>query len=170
MVDHIVHYGVANMPGAVGRTSTYSLTNATLPFALELADLGYKEACAKNPGLAAGINIGLNLLWIPRFGILGAAWATLVSEIALLAVSQCYVWKNLGNTFRVGRWLRIATANAFVYAILFEAGAELSLAVRLPAAALAYVTCLLAFRVVVPRDLARWIQLGRVVAVGESQG
>jgi O-antigen/teichoic acid export membrane protein len=123
-----------------------------------------------NAALAAGINIGLNLLWIPRFGILGAAWATLVSEIALLAVSQCYVWKNLGNTFRVGRWLRIATANAFVYAILFEAGAELSLAIRLPAAALGYVTCLLAFGVVVPRDLARWIQLRRVVAVGESQG
>ena len=57
IVDHIVHYGVANMPGAVGRTSTYSLTNATLPFALELADRGYKEACSKNAGLAAGINI-----------------------------------------------------------------------------------------------------------------
>ena len=57
IVDHIVHYGVTNMPGAVGRTSTFSLTNATLPFALALADLGYKEACSKNAGLAAGINI-----------------------------------------------------------------------------------------------------------------
>lgn len=57
IVDHIVHYGVTNMPGAVGRTSTFSLTNATLPFALELADLGYDEACSKNAGLAAGINI-----------------------------------------------------------------------------------------------------------------
>ncbi|MEK7756528.1 MAG: alanine dehydrogenase [Planctomycetota bacterium] len=57
IVDHIVHYGVTNMPGAVGRTSTFSLTNATLPYALKLADLGYGRACKENPGLAAGINI-----------------------------------------------------------------------------------------------------------------
>ena len=57
IVENIVHYGVANMPGAVGRTSTFSLTNATLPYALKLADLGYVRACIENPGLAAGINI-----------------------------------------------------------------------------------------------------------------
>lgn len=57
IVDHIVHYGVANMPGAVGRTSTYALTNATLPFAIKLADLGYRKACQGNSGLVAGINI-----------------------------------------------------------------------------------------------------------------
>lgn len=57
IVDHVVHYGVTNMPGAVGRTSTFSLTNATLPYALKLADLGYKQACKENPGLAAGINV-----------------------------------------------------------------------------------------------------------------
>ena len=57
IVDHIVHYGVANMPGAVGRTSTFALTNATLPYALKLADLGYKDACKKDPGLAEGINV-----------------------------------------------------------------------------------------------------------------
>ena len=57
VVDHIVHYGVTNMPGAVGRTSTYALTNATLPYAIKLADLGYEAACREDPGLAAGINI-----------------------------------------------------------------------------------------------------------------
>jgi len=57
IVDGIVHYGVANMPGAVGRTSTFALTNATLPYALKLADMGYQKACASDPGLAAGINI-----------------------------------------------------------------------------------------------------------------
>jgi len=57
IVDGIVHYGVANMPGAVGRTSTFALTNATLPYALKLADMGYQDACADDPGLAAGINI-----------------------------------------------------------------------------------------------------------------
>ena len=56
IIDGIVHYGVANMPGAVGRTSTYALTNATLPYAIKLADMGYKEACSQDPGLADGIN------------------------------------------------------------------------------------------------------------------
>jgi alanine dehydrogenase len=57
IVDHVVHYGVANMPGAVGRTSTFALTNATLPHALKLADLGYQAACKADPGLEEGINI-----------------------------------------------------------------------------------------------------------------
>ena len=57
IIDNIVHYGVTNMPGAVGRTSTFALTNATLPYALVLADLGYREACRKDAGLAMGINI-----------------------------------------------------------------------------------------------------------------
>jgi len=48
---------VANMPGAVGRTSTFALTNATLPYALKLADLGYKAACREDPGLGRGIEM-----------------------------------------------------------------------------------------------------------------
>ncbi len=57
IVDNIVHYGVTNMPGAVGRTSTFALTNATLPYVLKLADLGYQEACRRDAGLAEGINV-----------------------------------------------------------------------------------------------------------------
>jgi alanine dehydrogenase len=57
IVDNVVHYGVANMPGAVGRTSTFALTNATMPYAIKLADMGYKAACKADAGLAAGINI-----------------------------------------------------------------------------------------------------------------
>ena len=57
IVDNVVHYGVANMPGAVGRTSTFALSNATLPYVLRLADHGYKEACSQDPFLAGGINI-----------------------------------------------------------------------------------------------------------------
>ncbi|MCH8335610.1 MAG: alanine dehydrogenase, partial [Proteobacteria bacterium] len=57
IVDGIVHYCVANMPGAVGRTSTIALTNATLPYALRLADLGYLEAARQDPGIAEGVNI-----------------------------------------------------------------------------------------------------------------
>jgi len=57
VVDGVVHYGVANMPGAVGRTSTFGLTNATIPYLIKLANMGYEKACAADPGLAAGVNI-----------------------------------------------------------------------------------------------------------------
>ena len=57
VVDGIVHYCVANMPGAVARTSTYALNNVTLPHALKIADMGWKAALAANPHLAAGLNV-----------------------------------------------------------------------------------------------------------------
>jgi len=57
VVDGVVHYCVANMPGAVPRTSTYALNNATLPFTLQLANLGWKKALAANPHLRAGLNV-----------------------------------------------------------------------------------------------------------------
>lgn len=56
-VDGIVHYCVANMPGAVPYTSTLALTNATLPFALQLADKGWKRACTDNAMLKLGLNV-----------------------------------------------------------------------------------------------------------------
>ncbi|MDE6345761.1 MAG: alanine dehydrogenase [Muribaculaceae bacterium] len=56
-VDGIVHYAVANIPGAVPYTSTLALTNATLPYALRLADKGWREACKADKGLAEGVNI-----------------------------------------------------------------------------------------------------------------
>jgi alanine dehydrogenase len=57
IVDGIVHYGVANMPGAVGRTSTLALSNATMPYVLKLANLGYREAARADPGLAEGVDV-----------------------------------------------------------------------------------------------------------------
>ncbi len=57
MVDGIVHYCVANMPGAVARTSTYALNNVTLPHALRIADMGWKGALRADPHLAAGLNV-----------------------------------------------------------------------------------------------------------------
>ncbi len=57
VVDGIVHYAVANMPGAVARTSTYALNNVTLPHALRIADLGWKEALRRDPHLADGLNV-----------------------------------------------------------------------------------------------------------------
>lgn len=57
MLDGILHYAVANIPGAVPFTSTMALTNATLPYALRLADMGWREACKADKGLAEGVNI-----------------------------------------------------------------------------------------------------------------
>lgn len=57
VIDGIVHYAVANIPGAVPFTSTLALTNATLPYALRLADMGWKDACKADAGLAEGVNV-----------------------------------------------------------------------------------------------------------------
>ncbi len=56
-IDGIIHYCVANMPGAVPYTSTLALTNATLPYALQLANKGWKKACADNEELRLGLNV-----------------------------------------------------------------------------------------------------------------
>ena len=57
IVDEVVHYCVANMPGAVPRTSTFALNNVTLPYILKLANLGYKEALLQDPHLRLGLNV-----------------------------------------------------------------------------------------------------------------
>src|SRR5436190_13505069 len=57
LVDGVVHYCVTNMPGAVGRTSTVALCNAALPYALKIANKGYDNAAADDPGFAEGINM-----------------------------------------------------------------------------------------------------------------
>jgi alanine dehydrogenase len=84
VVDEIVHYCVANMPGAVARTSTFALNNATLPFTLALADKGWRHALLHDPHLRDGLNIhqgkitcepvgeALKLPWITPQAALGA--------------------------------------------------------------------------------------------------
>jgi alanine dehydrogenase len=62
IIDDIVHYCVANMPGAVPYTSTLALTNATLPYALELANKGWKKACEENEELKKGLNVANGLV------------------------------------------------------------------------------------------------------------
>ena len=57
VIDHVIHYCVANMPGAVPRTSTLALTNATLPYAIQIANLGWKKACTVNESLRKGLNV-----------------------------------------------------------------------------------------------------------------
>jgi alanine dehydrogenase len=57
VIDGVVHYCVTNMPGAVGRTSTYALCNVTLPYVLQMAKLGWRSLAAADPGVAAGVNV-----------------------------------------------------------------------------------------------------------------
>lgn len=57
VIDDVVHYSVANMPGAVPYTSTLALTNATLPYAIQLANEGWQKACRRNPELRLGLNV-----------------------------------------------------------------------------------------------------------------
>ena len=57
IVEDIVHYCVANMPGAVGRTSTYALCNVTLPYALQLANNGLEAMLVANAGFVHGVNV-----------------------------------------------------------------------------------------------------------------
>jgi alanine dehydrogenase len=65
VVDGVIHYGVANMPGAVSRTSALALTNATFPYALKLANLGWRAACRADRALALGVNVANGLITYP---------------------------------------------------------------------------------------------------------
>ncbi len=68
-VDGVMHYCVANMPGAVARTSTMALGNATMPFVLALADKGWKKACADDKNLLAGLNTHMGKLTYAAVGV-----------------------------------------------------------------------------------------------------
>jgi alanine dehydrogenase len=70
LVDGVVHYAVANMPGAVARTSTFALNNATMPFTIALAEQGAEAAMKKNPHLRAGLNVYKGTL---TYGAVGEA-------------------------------------------------------------------------------------------------
>jgi len=81
-VDGIMHYCVANMPGAVARTSTLALGNATLPFLLALADKGWKRACAEDKHLLAGLNVHAGKLTYEAVGV-ALGLPTISGEAAL---------------------------------------------------------------------------------------
>ncbi len=76
-VDGVIHYCVTNMPGAVARTSTLALTNATLPYAIALAEKGYELACTEDLGLAQGLNVCLGRLTNPD------VWGALGEELGI---------------------------------------------------------------------------------------
>lgn len=79
-MDGVVHYAVANIPGAVPRTSTLALTNATLPYAIRLADKGWKQACKEDKALALGVNIVEGKVVFPA---VAQAWDLPCHELSL---------------------------------------------------------------------------------------
>jgi alanine dehydrogenase len=82
-VDGVTHYCVANMPGAVPITSTYALTNATLPYVVDLADLGVEAAARRNPGLADGVNVvGGRVTYEPVAAATGTEYVELFRALA----------------------------------------------------------------------------------------
>jgi alanine dehydrogenase len=82
IIDDIVHYGVANMPGAVAGTSTYALTNVTLPYLRQLADKGWREALRSSPALCHGLNLaGGKVTFEPIADLFGLEYADPQSEI-----------------------------------------------------------------------------------------
>jgi alanine dehydrogenase len=86
IIDDIVHYCVANMPGAVPYTSTLALTNATLPYAVQLANKGWKKACTENEELKKGLNIANGR--ILHKGV-AEAWNLPFNEELILENSVC---------------------------------------------------------------------------------
>ena len=84
VVDGVVHYAVTNMPGAVGRTSTYALCNATLPYALQIANQGLVGAAARSPDIVSAVNVHrgqvMNLAVAETFGIPYLPFSTLESS------------------------------------------------------------------------------------------
>ena len=84
VIDGVVHYAVTNMPGAVGRTSTYALCNATLPYALQIANQGLARAAAQNPDIVSAVNVHrgqvMNLAVAETFGIPYLPFSTLESS------------------------------------------------------------------------------------------
>jgi len=82
----VIHYGVSNIPGAVPRTSTLALTNATLPYAMHLARSGWRQACAEDTDLARGINVAEGR--VVHSGVAEAFGMTLESLPVLKAVGR----------------------------------------------------------------------------------
>jgi alanine dehydrogenase len=83
IVDGIVHYCVTNMPGAVGRTSTYALCNVTFPYALRMANRGLRDACAGDPGLAEAVNVHQGrVTYRPVAETFGLPWTAIDSVLS----------------------------------------------------------------------------------------
>src|SRR5581483_5716093 len=85
-VDGITHYCVTNMPGAVPITSTYALTNATMPYVVHIANAGVQRAITENPGLKLGVNVaGGQVTYSPMADAVGKAWVSVDETLGVAA-------------------------------------------------------------------------------------
>jgi alanine dehydrogenase len=85
-VDGITHYCVTNMPGAVPITSTYALTNATIPYVIHLATAGVQQATTENPGLKLGVNVaGGQVTYAPVADAVGVPWVSVDEALGVAA-------------------------------------------------------------------------------------
>lgn len=130
----------------------FCLINTALCLALGIVHFGYWNTAA-----AAGINILLNLAWIPRYGIVGAAYAALISQILLLSVTIAYLVRHLGNCVRWRSWVRIVAANAVLAAVLSRGDGGPGPLVIFGALA-TYVVLLFAMRLLPPKVFATVIR------------
>lgn len=104
----------------------FSLSTMPLCLAIGVVHFAWWSAA-----LAATINIFLNYQWIPLYGYIGSAYATLICEIVLVGIDLFYIIKHIGNVFRWGRWARIFLANIVLYLILLAFGKTGLLAILL---------------------------------------
>ncbi len=91
----------------------WALFSVALCVAIGVVRFGYW-----NTALAATLNVSLNWLWIPSFGVVGSAWASLVGEVQMLSVGVFFIIRNLGNVFRLSFWVRVLGLNGALYALL----------------------------------------------------
>jgi O-antigen/teichoic acid export membrane protein len=141
--EFIESAGVLNILVWVGVLVAYSLVSSIVNLVVEDIRHSYW-----NGAIAASLNICLNSLWIPRYGFIGASWATLISEIAILSVCLYHVFKNLGNFIDGKKWLVIVAVNVAFF-VLLEVTKNYGSAVVMTLLALAvYAVMIFVFKVV----------------------
>lgn len=143
-------YGPGFMEGAralwillpVGMLFSYSLLNTAFCVSIGVTHFAYWSAA-----LAAGVNILLNYLWIPRFSYIGSAWATLISEVILISVSFVYINRHMGMVFRPWPWIKISAANLCFGIIIYAGFPHLSY-LSIAAGSVAYILLVFLLRLV----------------------
>lgn len=107
--------------------------------------------------IAAVLNIAANLYLIPRYGLLGAAWSSVISTVFMLLISLVYVRKSVGNVFDTHKWSRIIIAALIPYLYL-QLSLDDSLASRVSISGVLYLFAILLFRLLPFEYLANWKQ------------
>ena len=161
-------FGTAFLPSATvlnilawgGILVFFSLLSSAIVLSIGVVHFGYW-----NTACAALVSVLLNYLWIPRYGFLGAAWATVAIEVLLAGLTMIFVFRHVGNIFRGGHWLKVGFANLVLSGLLYNPWISVALPVRI-AVSLAFYAALLVFMRAVPKETMRFCReaLGRKLA------